>query len=110
MEISEYYDSKRVSRIMELCRLSDEHHGHVHGHDTLPTSTVHVCSKRSIIKDTYFVTEVVLLISLSLCTSDATETSHLPVTTHAPQSVQLSFKSVNNKGQFTLEAEEVFRP
>jgi hypothetical protein len=81
MEILEYYDSELVSRLMELCRLSDEGHGH----NTLPTSAVQVCSKRSIIKVTYFVTEIVLRVSLSLNTSDATETSHLPLTTHAPK-------------------------
>jgi hypothetical protein len=58
-------------------------------------------SKRSIVKDTYFVTEVVLRICLSLYCSDATETSHLPLTANALQSVQLWFKSVNNEGHFT---------
>jgi hypothetical protein len=43
MEIAECYDSKLVSRVMELCRLSDEYHGY--GHDTFPPSTVQVWFK-----------------------------------------------------------------
>jgi hypothetical protein len=65
-------------------------------------------SKRSIMKDTYFVTEVVLRICLSLHCSDATETSHIPHTAHSLQSVQLWFKSVNNEGHFTWRTKHVF--
>jgi hypothetical protein len=43
MEIAEYYDPKLVSRVMELCRFSDEYHSY--GHDRLPPSTVQVWFK-----------------------------------------------------------------
>jgi hypothetical protein len=43
MEITEYYNSKLVSRVMKLCRFSDEYHGY--GLDTLPPSTVQVWFK-----------------------------------------------------------------
>jgi hypothetical protein len=108
MESEEYYDSKLVSRVIELCRLLMS---------TTVTVTTHCqrllykfVSKRSTIKGTYFVTEVDLRICLSLYCSDATQTSKLPLTTHALQSLQLWFKTVNNKRQFTLEAEALFRP
>jgi hypothetical protein len=43
MHIAEYYNTKSVSQVMELCRLPDEYHGY--DHETLPPFTVQVWFK-----------------------------------------------------------------